>query len=72
MDETKESLAKELMELNGDRYYDFRIYVTEKHKYFVSRFAHVLGDGESVDVFIDDVLRALTAMKRALGFLQVR
>ncbi len=52
------ALLKELMEPDAERYYDFRIYVTEERKYLVLRFAHVIGDGESVEMFIDDVFKA--------------
>ncbi|MCR5747567.1 MAG: amino acid adenylation domain-containing protein [Lachnospiraceae bacterium] len=58
MPDIRATLAEELMEPDGDRYYDFRIYVTEENKYLVLRFAHVIGDGDSVELFIDDIFTA--------------
>ncbi len=58
MEGIKESLAKELMERESQRYYDMRIYETEERKYLFMRFAHVISDGDSVTLLIDDIAKA--------------
>ncbi len=58
MEGIKESLAKELMEREAERYYEMRIYETEERKYLFMRFAHVISDGDSVSLLIDDIAKA--------------
>ncbi|XME02594.1 amino acid adenylation domain-containing protein [Lachnospiraceae bacterium C1.1] len=65
-------VGKELIYPDKD-YYDFRIIETEQYKYLVMRFSHVLGDGDSVSIFIDDILRILdgrTIVEESVNIVQ--
>ncbi len=52
------SLATELFDPNRDPLFDIRIYQTEAHTYLYLNFAHVVSDGSSVDILIEDIAKA--------------
>ena len=58
MPEEERRFGSVVMEPDRLPYYQFHIYETEQHKYLGMRFAHILGDGESVSILIDDILKA--------------
>ncbi|MBR6328368.1 MAG: amino acid adenylation domain-containing protein [Lachnospiraceae bacterium] len=51
-----EETGRELMYPGGDNY-EFRVYETDTNKYLVMRFAHILGDADSVGILADDILK---------------
>ncbi len=47
-----------LLSPDQDRWYEFRICETPESTYLLMKFAHVLGDGDSVTLLADDILKA--------------
>lgn len=58
MEQIAGAFGSGLLYPDADRWYEFRICETPEYKYLLMKFAHVLGDGDSVSILADDILKA--------------